>query len=322
MDLNGKRVLVTGGAGFIGSHTTSALIERGAKVTIVDDLSTGRKENIHPHARYYNINIADGAFDEIIARETPEIIYHFAFHVLVPRSVKNPLLDMDALKGSVRLLDRAAHSGVKRIVFASSGFLYGNTRELPVTERQAVQPVTPYAIAKHTVESYLAFFRNTYSLPYTVLRFAAVYGPGQVTGAMADYIRKLAAGEQAEMWGDGGKTRDYVYVSDVVNANLLALDVPLDYPDPIFNIGTGIETSLNTLYGKIALILGVEAKPIYHQDRSGEQFRYCLNSRKAKMDLGWEPAVGLDAGLRATITAARARHFEAAGVALHRSSYR
>jgi UDP-glucose 4-epimerase len=124
------------------------------------------------------------------------------------------------------------------------------------------------------------------------------------------------------MWGDGGKTRDYVYVGDVVNANLLALDVPLDYPDPIFNIGTGIETSLNTLYGKIALILGVEAKPIYHEDRSGEQFRYCLNSRKAKMDLGWEPAVGLDAGLRATITAARARHFEAAGVALHRSSYR
>jgi UDP-glucose 4-epimerase len=323
MDLNGKRVLVTGGAGFIGSHTTSALIERGANVTIVDDLSTGCRENIHPRAEYCNINIADGALDEIIAREAPEIIYHFAFHVLVPRSVKNPLLDMDALKGSVGLLDRAAHSGVKRVVFASSGFLYGNTSELPVTEEQAVQPVTPYAIAKHTVESYLAFFRNTYSLPYTVLRYAAVYGPGQVTGAMADYIRKLAAGEQAEMWGDGRKTRDYVYVSDVVNANLLALDVPLDYPDPIFNIGTGIETSLNTLYGKIAAILGVEANPIYHEDRPGEQVRYCLNYRKAKMDLGWEPAVGLDAGLRATISAATTRHFEpAAKVALHKSSYR
>ena len=124
------------------------------------------------------------------------------------------------------------------------------------------------------------------------------------------------------MWGDGNKTRDYVYVSDVVNANLLALDVPLDYSDPTFNISTGIETSLNTLYGRIAAILGVEANPIYHEDRPGEQVRYCLYSGKAKMDLGWEPAVGLDAGLGATISAATARHFEPAKVALHRSSYR
>jgi UDP-glucose 4-epimerase len=156
-------------------------------------------------------------------------------------------------------------------------------------------------VAKHAVENYLRYFRNTYGLSYTVLRYAAVYGPGQVTGAMADYIRKLSTGHQAEIWGDGNKTRDYVFIDDVVRANLLALNVPVEHPNPVFNIGTGIETTLNTLYRKIAAIIGVEPRPIYHPDRLGEQLRYCLANSKARETMKWTPDVGLDQGLAATI---------------------
>jgi UDP-glucose 4-epimerase len=165
--------------------------------------------------------------------------------------------------------------------------------------------VTPYALAKHAVEGYLRFFHRTYRLPYVVLRYAAVYGPGQVTGAMSDYIRKLSSGQQAEMWGDGTKTRDYVYIDDVVNANLLALAVPPDHPAPVFNIGTGVETTLNDLYRKIATLLGVEARPVYRPDRPGEQLRYSLDWTKARQELGWAPRWPLDEGLRRTVEARR-----------------
>ncbi len=239
-----------------------------------------------------------------MARERPELLYHFASYVLVPKSVQNPLLDMDIVVGSVRLLRAARDVGVRKIVFASSGFLYGNTPRLPAREDDPVDPVSPYVVVKQAAEHYLRFFRTAYGLPYTVLRYAAVYGPGQVTGAMADYIRTLAAGRQAEIWGDGTKTRDYVFIDDVVDANLRALAVPDDHPMPVFNIGTGVETTLNALYAKIAGLLGAEARPIYHPDRPGEQLRYCLDSTRARRELGWAPASSLDEGLRSTVEAA------------------
>lgn len=304
-DLDGMRVLVAGGAGFIGSHTVDALVRAGARVAVVDNLLTGRRQNLPSAATFYEVNIADARFSEIVRQERPDVIYHFAFYVLVPNSVQNPLLDMDAVTGSVRLLQEARALGVRKIVFASSGFLYGNTSTLPVTEAAPVDPVSPYALAKHTVEGYLRFFHHTHRVPYVVLRYAAVYGPGQVTGAMSDYIRKLSGGEQAEIWGDGTKTRDYVYIEDVVNANLLALAVPPDHPAPVFNIGTGIETTLNDLYRRIASLLGVEARPIYRPDRPGEQMRYCLDYTKARQELGWTPRWKLDEGLRRTLQARR-----------------
>ncbi|HET9002146.1 MAG TPA: NAD-dependent epimerase/dehydratase family protein [bacterium] len=305
--LRGTKVLVTGGAGFIGSHTVDALTRAGAEIVVVDNLSTGRRQNLSPSIAFYEVNIADERFGEILRRERPDVIYHFAFYVLVPNSVENPLLDMDAITGSVRLLHEARALGVRKVVFASSGFLYGNTPALPVTEASTVDPVSPYVVAKQTVEGYLRFFHRTYGVPSVVLRYSAVYGPRQVTGAMADYIRKLSAGAQAEMWGDGTKTRDYVYIDDVVNANLLALAIPADHPSPVFNIGTGVETTLNALYQKIADLLGVEARPIYRPDRAGEQMRYCLDWTKARRDLRWEPEYSLDAGLRLTVDAQRGR---------------
>lgn len=297
MNIVNKKILVTGGAGFIGSHVVDYLIKNGADVFIIDNLSTGRKENINPKARFYEINIADLKIKEIFEKEKPEIVYHFAFNVLVPKSVENPLIDMDSISGSLNILINSQKNGVKKIIFSSSGFIYGNTNNLPAKETEPVSPISPYVVAKYTVENYLKFFHKAYGLQYVIFRNAAVYGPKQITGAMADYIRKLKAGEQAEIWGDGSKTRDYIYIDDVVEANLLALDLPDNFLDPVFNIGSGKETTLNQLYFKIAEILDKRANPIYHPDRLGEQMRYCLDNSKIKEALKWSPKYNLDDGL-------------------------
>lgn len=308
--LKGKRVLVTGGAGFIGSHTVDALIKNEAEVIIVDNLSSGKKDNINPQAKFYNVNIADTEIERIMEKEQPQIIYHFAFFVFVPKSVENPLLDMDVVIGSLRMLKKARELGVKKFIFASSGFLYGNTKNLPAKETEPVIPISPYVVSKQAIENYLRFFYSACGLPYVILRYAAIYGPRQVTGAMADYIRKLSKNQQAEMWGDGTKTRDYVFIEDVVRINLLALNVPNDHPDPVFNVGTGVETTLNTIYKKIADMLNKEARPTYHPDRPGEQIRYCLDSSKAQKELKWKPECSLDNGLRLTFEYARSKKFD------------
>ena len=302
MNIKNKKILVTGGAGFIGSHVTDALIKAGAIVSIIDNLSTGRKENINPKATFYEINIADLKIKDIFEKENFEIIYHFAFNVLVPKSVENPLIDMDSIAGSLNVLINAQKYGAKKIIFSSSGFIYGNTQNLPVKESEPVDPISPYVVAKYAVENYLKFFNKAYKLPYVVFRNAAVYGPRQITGAMADYIRKLKADEQADIWGDGNKTRDYVFIDDVVNANILALDLPDDFTDPVFNLGSGKETTLNDLYKGIAKLLGKEAKPIYHPERPGEQIRYCLDNSKAKRELEWKIKYNLDEGLKILIS--------------------
>jgi len=301
MELKNKKVLVTGGAGFIGSYVVDALIKNGAEVLVIDNLSTGRRENLNPKAKFYEMNIADLNIKDIFEKEKPEIVYHFAFNVLVPKSVENPLIDMDSISGSLNVLINSQKSGVKKVIFSSSGFIYGNTDKLPVKETEPVDPISPYVVAKYAVENYLKFFNKAYNLPYVIFRNAAVYGPKQITGAMADYIRKLKSDTQAEIWGDGNKTRDYVFIDDVVKANLLALDLPDNFSDPVFNIGSGKETTLNELYKKIAFLLGKEAKPIYHPERPGEQIRYCLDNSKIKKELGWNMDYDLDEGLSVII---------------------
>jgi len=298
MELKNKKFLVTGGAGFIGSHTVDTLLKKGAKVAIIDNLVTGKKENLNPQAKFYNLNIADPQVEKVFQEEKPEFVYHFAFNVLVPKSVENPLLDMDSIAGAINILQNTKKCGVRKIIFSSSGFLYGNTENLPAKETEPIMPISPYIISKRAVENYLEFYKRTFNLPYTILRYSAVYGPRQFTGAMADYIRKLASGKQAEIYGDGKKTRDYIYIEDVIKANLSALDVSSVFSNPVFNIGTGIETTLNDLYKKIAEILGKEAKPIYLPDRLGEQYRYSLDCSKAKRELDWEPRISMEEGLK------------------------
>ena len=301
MNIKNKKILVTGGAGFIGSNTVNALVDKGANVIVVDNLSTGKKENINNKAKFYNTNIADANIEEIIEKEKPEIVYLFAFYVLVPKSVEHPLLDMDCVVGSLRILNKLKKMKIDKVIFASSGFLYGNTDRLPASESEPIDFITPYVVSKFTVENYIRYFNKACGIPYVILRYAAVYGPGQITGAMADYIRKLSNNQQADIWGNGEKTRDYVFVKDVVKANLMALDVDGNHPNPVFNIGTSKETTLNQLYRKIAEHLNKQAKPIYHPERSGEQIRYCLNNAKIKKELGWGIDYDLDKGLNITL---------------------
>ena len=208
---------------------------------------------------------------------------------------------MDSIVGSANIFQLANVNKVQKVVFSSSGFLYGNNPNLPVKETEPIDYVSPYVVSKFTAENYLRYFMKVYGLPHVIFRYAAVYGPRQVTGAMADYIRKLSASQQAEIWGDGSKTRDYVYVDDVVRANIMALDLPSSYPDPVFNIGTGVETTLNDIYRNIAQLLKKEAKPIYLPDRSGEQMRYALDSSKVRIVMNWQPLVSLSDGLRKRI---------------------
>lgn len=299
--LKGKTFLITGGAGFMGSHVVDAIIKRSGKVVIIDNLSTGRRENLNPKAIFYKGNIADEKkIDEIFKRYKPDYVYHFAYYVIVPKSIENPLLDMDSLRGSINLLQAAKKYGIKKIIFSSSGFIYGNNPNLPLKETEPHERgAAPYAITKYAIEGYLHFYKKNFGIDYVIFRNAAVYGPRQITGAMAAYIRELKAGVPTEFYGV--KTRDYVYISDVVDANLRALSLLSDHPSPIFNLGRGSETHLIDLYLTLAKILGKNPQPVKLPPRPGEQDRYRVDIKKAIRDLGWKPQVKLEEGLRETL---------------------
>jgi UDP-glucose 4-epimerase len=301
ISVKGKTFLITGGAGFIGSHVAEAIIAGGGKAVIVDNLSTGRKENINPEALFYEANIADKCtIDKIYHECHPDYVYHFAWYVLVPKSIQDPLLDMDCLRGTINILQAAKQYGTKKIIFSSSGFIYGNNPNLPLKESEPHIPGAPYSITKFAVENYLQFYRNNFGIDYVILRNAAVYGPRQITGAMAAYIRELQQGVSSEFYGV--KTRDYIYISDVVDANLRSLSLSPNHPDPIFNLGLGEEMHLIDLYAVLAKLLNKEPKPIKLPARPGEQDRYCVDIEKATRDLGWKPRVRLEEGLRMTLS--------------------
>jgi UDP-glucose 4-epimerase len=301
-----EKFLVTGGAGFIGSHLVDYLIGNGARVAVVDDLSTGREENINPRARFYELDASAKELASVFQKEKPEVVYHFAFNTNVPLSIRNPLFDAQSIDCSLNTFVNAVEFGVKKVVMASSSFIYGNTHVLPLTESHPPQPVSPYAISKIASEHYLRFFFHTYGLPVVIFRYGTVYGPRQVGGAMADYIRTIAKDERAAMYGDGNITRDYVFVDDIVAANLKALEVADGHPPLICNIGSNTETTLNSLYSMIATLLGKpENKPVYKPARAGEIIRLVVCYEKANKELGWRPIVDLRQGLKKTL-----RHYK------------
>jgi len=302
MSLARTKILVTGGAGFIGSHLVDRLIGSGASVAVVDNLSTGSRGNLHPSATFYGIDTNDPSLSEVFERERPSIVFSLAANTDVPKSVADPLFDFRTLAGTLAVIEQARQHRVERFVFASSGFIYGNTASRPIGEDEPFRPISPYAITKRAIEHYLEFYGDVYGLPFVVLRFATVYGPRQVKGAMFDYIDKLSRGLQAEFYGSGAKTRDYVYIEDAVDAFERSLEVPLaDARFRFFNFGTSVETSLMDLYTRIAGILGRLPEPVCMPPRPGELNGYSLDFRRAQTVLGWTPRHDLESGLRKTI---------------------
>jgi UDP-glucose 4-epimerase len=267
-----RHVLVTGGAGFIGSHLVDAYLARGWRVTVVDDLSTGDRRNINPRAEFLEMDIRETPVDRI----RPDVISHHAAQMDVRRSVSDPVFDANVnVIGSLRLLQQAVDNGVKRFIFASTGgAIYGEPVVAPQTEEHPTNPLSPYGCAKLAVEHYMHYFRAVQGLPTVALRYANVYGPRQNSkgeaGVIAIFIEKKLRGERATIHGDGEQTRDYVYIDDVVAANMQVTDS--SEPGP-FNVGTGVETSVN----QVASMIGVDA--VHGAGKKGEQRRSVLASR-------------------------------------------
>ena len=297
------KILVTGGAGFIGSHVVDGFLAAGHEVRVIDDLSTGKRANLNAKATFYNVDIRSAEIADIFAKEKPDVVCHHAAQMDVRRAVREPQFDASVnVVGSVNVLESARQSGVKKITYASTGgAVYGEPASLPVDEGHAIAPLSPYGLTKHTFEDYLALYRRLYGCAYTVLRYPNVFGPRQdphgEAGVVAIFIQKMMAGEQPTIFGDGTKTRDYVYIDDIVAANLLAIEAK----DDVYNLGWGKEVSDYQIFCAVREALGVTAEPRFGQKRPGEIDRVCLDSQRIYRDLGWRPHVSLAEGVVRTV---------------------
>ncbi|MGB3683241.1 MAG: SDR family oxidoreductase [Rubrobacteraceae bacterium] len=299
------RVLVSGGAGFIGSHVVDRLLELGHEVAVVDDLSTGSRRNIPSGARFYEADIRTGC-PEVFEEFKPGALSHHAAQMNVRRSVEDPGFDAEVnVVGTVRLLQSCVRHGVEKVVFASTGgAVYGEQSEFPAPEDHPRLPVSPYGLSKLAAERYLDYYKAHHGLHCVSLRYANVYGPRQdphgEAGVVAIFCGDLAAGRTSKINGTGEQTRDYVYVGDVVEANVRALEGAA--PSGAYNIGTGIETSVNDLHRMLREVSGKDIPPRHGPPKPGEQSRSSVNPAKAARDLGWRPQTDLPAGLRETFS--------------------
>jgi UDP-glucose 4-epimerase len=297
------KVLVTGGAGFIGSHVTDRLIESGMEVVVLDNLSSGKRTSVNPQARLHEADIGAENLHAFFERERFDCVDHHAAQMNVRRSVEDPIFDARVnILGSLNLLQAAVATGVKKFVFASTGgAIYGEQLTFPADETHQTCPMSPYGVAKLAVEKYLAFYEEVHDLPYTALRYANVYGPRQdphgEAGVVAIFSQQLLACQPAIINGDGEQTRDFIYVDDVARANVLAVTTDLR---GIYNVGTGIETSVNTLYAALAKHVSSTLAPRYGPPKAGEQRRSVLDCRKLQAITDWAPTVFVDEGLRRT----------------------
>jgi UDP-glucose 4-epimerase len=312
------RVLVTGGAGFIGSTLVDRLVERGDEVVVVDSLGGGRRENLagalaSGRVRLIEADAADPEIDALVKAERPEVVHHLAAQIDVRHSVADPLHDaLVNILGTIRVAQAAAAAGARRLVFAASGgTAYGepDPDRLPVAEDAPANPTAPYGVSKRSAEDYLRTFNALYGLETVSLRLANVYGPRQdphgEAGVVAIFCNRLLAGEPVTIFGDGTQTRDYVYVGDVVDAFVLAAERP-EAAGGGFNIGTGIETSVLDLYATLRSVAGTGAEPGFAPPRQGELGRVALDAGLAGRVLGWTPRTPLAEGLRRALAWARA----------------
>lgn len=309
------KILVTGGAGFIGSNVVDAYIEAGHEVVVVDNLFSGKRENLNPKARFYLMDIRSPELGKMLEFERPEIINHHAAQISVPASVEDPLFDASVnIMGLLNLLEGARRYGVRKVIFISSGgAIYGEAREYPTSEASPALALSPYAIAKAVSENYLAFYRHQYGLDFTVLRYANVYGPRQVphgeAGVVAIFMDRLLAGKPCTIYhfpdAPDGMIRDYCFVGDVVEANLIALERG---SGTTFNIGTGQETRTRGLFDAIYSVIERKRpldpalkEPLAALARPGDLTRSCLVVDRAREGLGWRPKTVLADGLAKTL---------------------
>lgn len=298
------RVLLTGGAGFIGSHVADQLLQHGHEVAVIDDLSNGKRENVPEGARLYEADIRSGCA-EVFEDFGPDALSHQAAQMDVRRSVRAPDFDADInILGTIRLLGCCIEHGVGKVVFASTGgAIYGEQEEFPAPEGHPQYPVSPYGVSKLAAERYLHYFHAQYGLPYTVLRYANVYGPRQdphgEAGVVAIFCGNLAAGRPSKINGTGEQTRDYVYVEDVARANVMTLEKQV--APGAYNIGTGVETSVNRLYQLLSEASGKDLAPAHAPAKPGEQLRSSVDPTLAADVVGWRPQVDLRSGLAETL---------------------
>jgi len=297
------KVLVTGGAGFIGSNVADGLIAEGYEVVIVDDLSNGREENIPGKVKFYRTDVRDKELEDIFKAERPDMVIHNAAQLSVRVSVEKPLLDAGInIIGGLNLINICKKYEVKKIIFASSGgTVYGEQKVFPADESHPLGPISPYGVAKLATEHYLYYYLRIYGLEYIALRYANIYGPRQdphgEAGVVAIFSNRMLAGETPLINGDGLQTRDYVYVGDVVRVNIDA--IKSDFVGPV-NIGTGIETDVMALFNILKSASGSNIEEKHGPAKTGEQMRSVLDNSLAGKVLGWKPEVSIEDGLKLT----------------------
>lgn len=299
------KVLVTGGAGFIGSHIVDRLINEGYKVVVVDNLSSGNEENVNNKAKFYKLDIQDSKLEAVFQKERPDYVNHHAAQIDVRHSVSDPVFDARInVLGTLNVLQNCVKHKVKKVIFASSGgAIYGDQQIFPAPETHPLRPISPYGITKLVAEHYLYYYKAVYGLNYVSLRYANVYGPRQdpfgESGVVAVFIQKMLNGERPVINGDGKQTRDFVFVGDVVQANILA--ITNNIAESIFNIGSGIETSVNQIFGHLKEIISPDIEEKHGPPKKGEQRRSVLECSNARKILHWLPKTSLIKGLKKTV---------------------
>lgn len=299
------RILVTGGAGFIASHLTDRYLALGHEVAVLDNLSTGKRENLNPQARLYEVDLTEpDCVLQAVQDFRPEIINHHAAQASVAISVQHPHFDAQTnVLGMVNLLEAARQVGARRVIYSSTGgAIYGETDRLPTPEDHPLRPLSPYGCAKLCGEHYLTTWHRLHGLEYVIFRYGNVYGPRQdahgEAGVVAIFGGLLLAGKPPTIFGAGHKTRDYIYVGDVVEANVLALQAP---GNDLYNIATGLQTTDQQVFDTIAAAVGYSGPPIYGPERLGDLQHSCLDTTKARRELGWAPQVTFAAGVAQTV---------------------
>ena len=301
---DGIKALVTGGAGFIGSHMVDRLLELEYKVVVMDDLSSGKIKNLNSGAVFHHTDITQKAMGEIIQREQPDLVFHMAAQTSVTKSTKNPIDDTNAnVIGTMQVLEASRRVGVEKVIYScTGGALYGDPDKIPCMDDTVPVPVSPYGMSKWIAEQYLEYYYRQYRLNFTSLRYGNVYGPRQdphgEAGVIAIFCQAMLDGKQPQIFGDGTQQRDFISVSDVVDANIAAIDRG---DGMTINIATAEATTVTKIFEMLQSIIGYKWDPLHEPQRTGEVYQIALDWSRAAKELNWSPKISLEEGLQMTV---------------------